>query len=83
MNISQDLLKDALAEALSPLLEERTPVHMNEQEAADYLRVARKTLNRWRQDGVGPEYSKLGPRRIVYRKEDLDSYVLKNRKRTA
>jgi len=46
--------------------------------AAQYLGLATQTLANWRFTRQGPPYSKLG-RRIVYRLEDLDAFLEKNR----
>ena len=35
------------------------------------------TLQRWRTEGVGPPYATLGPRRIVYRLSDIETYLAK------
>lgn len=35
------------------------------------------TLQRWRTEGVGPPYSTLGPRRIVYDLRDIETYLAK------
>ena len=50
----------------SPLL---TP-----DEAAEWLRSKERTLERWRSDGVGPAFVRLG-RRVAYRLEDLQAWV--------
>lgn len=47
-------------------------------EAADYLRLKRRTLEDMRVRGNGPRYYKLGPgrmSRVAYRKGDLDAWV--------
>lgn len=47
-------------------------------EAAEYLRLKRRTLEDMRVTGVGPRYYKMGPgrmARVVYRKVDLDTWV--------
>lgn len=36
--------------------------------------VSPRTLQRWRQEGVGPAFVKLG-RAVRYRREDLDSFL--------
>ena len=43
-------------------------------EAARYLGLNTNTLANWRNAGKSPRYYKLGTR-VVYRKEDLDSYM--------
>ena len=47
----------------------------SEKEAAQYLRLSPKTLQKWRCVGGGPEYRILGKRRIVYKIEDLRSFL--------
>ena len=47
----------------------------NEKEAANYLRISPKTLQKWRSVGGGPEYRLVGARRIVYKIEDLRSFL--------
>ena len=47
------------------------------KEAAAYLRVSPRTLERWRIEGGGPTYEKLGPgprARVLYRLRDLDAW---------
>lgn len=46
----------------------------NEQELADYLGISRKTLQKWRSLGLGPNYLKLGAK-VVYRIEDVNAYI--------
>ena len=44
------------------------------QEASEYLRISHKTLERWRWEGTGPCFIKLGGA-VRYRLQDLDDYV--------
>lgn len=46
----------------------------NNSEAADYLGLSPRTLEKWRTQGRGPRYSRPG-RRVVYRVADLDAYL--------
>src|SRR5579863_1438448 len=48
---------------------------LTEGETADQLRVNPRTLQRLRQVGGGPPFVKIGPRRIVYRRSDLDEWL--------
>ncbi|WP_419783306.1 helix-turn-helix domain-containing protein [Maridesulfovibrio sp.] len=50
---------------------------MNTPEAAEYLGFRPNTLEVWRCHGRGPRYCKLG-RKVVYKKNDLDSFVTAN-----
>jgi excisionase family DNA binding protein len=47
-------------------------------EAANYLRVANRTLSRWRSLGVGPAYIRVGGK-IFYQRRDLDAWLEKRR----
>ena len=47
---------------------------LDENEVADILRVARKTLQIWRASGRGPRFVKVG-RRALYRSTDLETYL--------
>lgn len=50
------------------------PVHFTTREAAEYLGLAWRTLERWRADGVGPAYLKLGGA-VRYDRADLDRFI--------
>jgi excisionase family DNA binding protein len=43
-------------------------------EAADYLRLGTRTLERFRCSGLGPKYVKLG-RYIRYQRDALDEWI--------
>jgi excisionase family DNA binding protein len=45
------------------------------EEAARYLRVTRRTLDRWRASGIGPPSIKLPSGGRRYRRADLDAYL--------
>ena len=47
-----------------------------QQEAAEYLRVSQRTLERWRVAGTTPAYIKAG-RRVLYRECDLEDWIAK------
>ena len=48
---------------------------LTELEAADYLGISKKTLQRWRFDHKGPAYAKLNNKLIRYRLADLDEWM--------
>lgn len=50
-------------------------------QAAAYLRLKPCTLERWRSDGGGPAFHKLGGR-AYYKLADLDAYVEARRRRS-
>jgi predicted DNA-binding transcriptional regulator AlpA len=45
-----------------------------EREAATYLRLTPRTLAKYRSEGGGPNFAKLGGR-VVYPKEDIDAWI--------
>jgi hypothetical protein len=50
-----------------------TPL-LTTQDAAQYLHVSPRTLEKWRTAGGGPRYRKL-VHRVVYTQHDLDTWV--------
>lgn len=49
------------------------PLH-TPKETADIIRTPERTLERWRLNGSGPAFTKVG-RRIYYRESSLRSYL--------
>ena len=49
-----------------------TSVFLTESEAAKYLGISKKTLQRWRFDHKGPAYAKLNNKLIRYHLPELD-----------
>ena len=47
---------------------------LSTKEAARYLRLSHRTLERYRVTGEGPRYLKVG-RRVFYRRTDLDAWL--------
>lgn len=47
---------------------------LNTKEAANYVRLGKPTLERFRISGGGPRYCKLGGA-VRYRKADLDAWL--------
>jgi hypothetical protein len=41
------------------------------------LRVTSRTTARWRVEGNGPAFIRAGGRRVLYRREDLDVWLMK------
>ena len=52
---------------------------LDNQAAAAYVGLSPYTLENLRSRGGGPAYSKLG-RRVIYRIEDLDAWLLASRR---
>lgn len=52
--------------------------HLTTTEAADYLRLSPRSLERYRVEGTGPRFLKAGPgkrARVFYRIADLDAWL--------
>lgn len=49
-------------------------------EAAARLHVTRRTLERWTADGIGPQITKIGPRRVGVVVDDLDDWIAARRR---
>lgn len=47
--------------------------HLDENALAERWTMSARTLQRWRQNGQGPQYLKLGGR-IVYRLADVEAW---------
>ena len=47
---------------------------MTTDEAAEYVRLSARTLERYRVTGEGPKYLKLG-RRVLYQRSELDTWL--------
>jgi predicted DNA-binding transcriptional regulator AlpA len=45
-----------------------------QSEAAEFLRLSERTLERWRVEGMGPRFRRFG-RRVVYAKSDLEVWA--------
>ena len=56
--------------------------HITQAELARRWRLSPRTLERWRWQGNGPAYLKIGGR-IVYRKEDVAEFEIQQRKTSA
>jgi hypothetical protein len=48
--------------------------YLTQLEAATFLRLSERTLERWRVEGAGPRFRKFG-RRIVYAQNDLEVWA--------
>ncbi len=47
--------------------------------AAQFVGVSKRTLEKWRYEGIGPPYLKLG-RRVLYSMADLEDWIDKHRR---
>jgi Helix-turn-helix domain len=58
-----------------------SPIFLNAQEAAAFLRISTVTLARWRIEGCGPPFRKFG-RRVLYARADLISWAEAQRRQS-
>ena len=47
--------------------------HLTQRELAERWRISEATLERWRSDGIGPNYLRLQGR-VLYRLVDVEAY---------
>ncbi|MEX6504653.1 helix-turn-helix transcriptional regulator [Pseudomonas zhanjiangensis] len=64
-------------EQVAQILSELQPSVFTTEEAAQYLRLSRQTLELLRLNGGGPRYAKLG-RSVRYRRAALDEWLAAN-----
>jgi len=50
-------------------------VFLTAPEAAAILRLSPITLARWRVQGYGPQWIKMGPKRVCYAMDDLKAFA--------
>lgn len=84
--IAQDkleaLIADAVQRGVSMAIDGlRLPETMTEAQAATYLCLSQETLRRWRTEGRGPTFQKLG-RAVRYLRSELDAWQRGQRQRT-
>ena len=48
--------------------------YLTQIEAADFLRISERSLERWRVEGTGPRFRRFG-RRVVYAKSDVETWA--------
>ena len=56
---------------------------MREPVAAQFLGLSARTLQRFRQEGTGPQFIRMGVRRLVYSRADLVAWMEGHRQRRA
>ena len=47
---------------------------INEREVESYIGISINTLRKWRWEGKGPQFVKLG-RRVMYRIQDVEAFI--------
>jgi predicted DNA-binding transcriptional regulator AlpA len=52
------------------------------REAAAYVRLAPSTMAKMRMRGDGPQYSKAGPRVVIYYQDELDAWLAARSRRS-
>ncbi|PLP98007.1 DNA-binding protein [Cupriavidus pauculus] len=68
------LRPDALSSATGFARQAQPPRYLTNDEAADYLRLSPRTLEKQRVLGGGPRFRKFG-RRVMYAMADLDAWA--------
>jgi predicted DNA-binding transcriptional regulator AlpA len=57
------------------VIEEQDKRVLTQGEVARFLKVSVGTVKRWRLEGRGPKYSRLGGRLPRYRMTDIEAYL--------
>lgn len=52
-----------------------TQAFLRTSDAANYVGVGQSTLERWRTEGVGPRFRRLGAKIVVYSVDDLKAWA--------
>ena len=52
-------------------------VYLTQIEVRDQYKISKPTLERWRQTGEGPAWVRFGPRRVLYRRSDIEAWAEK------
>lgn len=52
-----------------------TPALLTPEDAAAFLKMSPKTLEKWRSKGTGPKSHRLGHRTVRYFQSDLDAWL--------
>lgn len=51
-----------------------TPALLTPKDAAAFLQLSEKTLEKWRSKGTGPKFRRMGHRTVRYLQDDLVSW---------
>ena len=51
------------------------PAFLTEKEFSERYRTPARSLQRWRANGDGPPFVRIGPRRIAYRTADAEAWL--------
>ncbi len=79
-NALADAIAERLAYKLANVAELPDPERwMLPHEAAAFLGFSEKTLDNWRQEGIGPPFSRVSQRGVRYRRVDLIDWMLSHR----
>ncbi len=57
------------------------PSNVDTRQAAELIGMSRRTLEKWRGEGTGPPFLKLG-RRVLYSVADLEEWLRSRRRRS-
>jgi predicted DNA-binding transcriptional regulator AlpA len=52
---------------------------LTDPQLADLLHVDRRTTKRWRANGEGPPFIRLGRQRVIYARYDVDQWLAERR----
>ena len=50
-------------------------VLLSPEQLGEWLGVTRRTVDKWRSMGIGPQALRIGPRKVLYRKSDVLAWL--------
>ncbi len=59
----------------------KAPSNVDTRQAAELIGMSKRTLEKWRGEGTGPPFLKLG-RRVLYSVADLEEWLRSRRRRS-
>jgi hypothetical protein len=67
---------DVVPHEAAPSVESSVGRLLTSAEVAELIRVPNATLRYWRHIGIGPKSFKMGPRRVLYREDDVIAWAV-------
>ncbi len=53
--------------------------YLGTAQVAEYLNLSKSWIEKLRISGFGPPYYKVGPRRVLYKRADIDQWIAERR----
>lgn len=80
MNLEEE--KKEILEDINRAMKTESGLWMTTKEVSKYLKLSVATLEGMRRNGIGPSYSNLGKRKIIYPKKAIAEFIILSRIKT-